>query len=103
MRVSERATPVAAAVAAVSTLACCLPFSFVGALGIAGLSVFAAKYRLWLIGAAVVLLIVGALQVYRKNSCERRSRVSVVTFWAAVAVVVAVFFFPQLIASLLAG
>ena len=32
MKVAERATPVAAVIAALSTLACCLPFAFLGAL-----------------------------------------------------------------------
>jgi hypothetical protein len=40
MRVAERTTPVAAVIAALSTLACCLPFGFLGALGFAGASVW---------------------------------------------------------------
>jgi hypothetical protein len=39
MRVAERVTSVAAVVAALSTLACCLPFAFLGALGLTGASV----------------------------------------------------------------
>ncbi|MDP9162032.1 MAG: hypothetical protein M3O09_17630 [Acidobacteriota bacterium] len=78
MKIAERATPVAAMIAALSTLACCLPFSFVGALGLASLSVIAAKYRLWLLTLAVLLLLAGGLQLYRgRTSCDRRSRVSV--------------------------
>lgn len=38
MRVAERTTPIAALIAALSTLACCLPFTFLGALGLAGAS-----------------------------------------------------------------
>ena len=41
MRIAERATSIAAVVAALSTLACCLPFGFLGAVGLAGLSVWA--------------------------------------------------------------
>lgn len=104
MKVAERATPVAAIIAALSTLACCLPFSFVGALGLASLSVIAAKYRLWLLGVAVLLLVAGAFQLYRgKTSCNRRSRASVILFWTAVCVFLVVLLFPQLIASVLAG
>ena len=47
MRVAERATPVAAVVAALSTLACCLPLGFLGAVGLAGLTVWAQSLRGW--------------------------------------------------------
>ena len=103
MRVAEKASPVAAVIAALSTLACCLPFGFIGALGLAGVSVWAAKYRPWLMGAAVLFLAVGGWQLYRGKSCERRSKASIITFWAAVAVVLMVLIFPQVIASVLAG
>jgi len=46
MRVAERVTPVAAVIAAQSTLACCLPFAFLGALGLAGASVKLQSARL---------------------------------------------------------
>src|SRR6266571_4624196 len=39
MKVAERATPVAAVLAALSTMACCLPCGFLGAVGLAGASV----------------------------------------------------------------
>ena len=103
MKFAERATPVAAMMTALSTLACCLPFSFVGALGLASISVIAAKYRTWLLVLAVALLVAGGFQIYRRTSCERRSRASVVVFWLAVFVFVLVLLFPQLIASVLAG
>lgn len=103
MKIVERATPVAAIVAALSTLACCLPFSLVGAFGLASLSVIAAKYRMWLLTVAVFLLLVGAAQIYRRTSCDRRSTVSIVMFWFAVGVFLLVLVFPQLIASVLAG
>ena len=103
MKIAERATPVAAIVAALSTLACCLPFSFVGALGLASVSVIAAKYRTWLLTLTILLLVVGAFQIYRRTSCDRRSRASVVMLWLAVAVFLFVLLFPQLIASVLAG
>ena len=56
MRVAERVTPVAAILAALSTLACCVPFGFHIRLQTA---------RPWLLGAALVLLGVGFLQLYR--------------------------------------
>jgi hypothetical protein len=89
MRIAERATPVAAAIAALSTLACCLPFGFLGAVGLAGASVW---------------LQVGFAQLYvRRNQCQRRSPLSITLFWIAVAVVILVVLFPQVIASLIAG
>ena len=62
-------------------------------------------WPLWLLGAAVLLLVLGFRQTYRrgKQCSTRRSPVSVVLFWVAVAVVVLVTIFPQLIANWLAG
>jgi hypothetical protein len=101
----ERSAPVAAMLAALAALTCCLPFGIVGALGVAGVSVWIAPLRPWLLGAAVVLLVLGSWQIYRRpNQCStRRSPVSVALFWLAVAVVILVTIFPQLIANWLAG
>lgn len=76
-----------------------------GALGLASLSVWIAPLRPWLLGAAVLLLVVGFWQIYRRgNLCDaRRSRFSVALFWLALAVVLFVTVFPQLIANWLAG
>ena len=74
MRVAERATPVAAAVAALSTLACCLPFTFLGALGLAGASVRLQSARPWLLVIAAGLLGIGFIQLYvRRNQCKKRA------------------------------
>src|SRR5260370_6423784 len=101
----ERGAPAAAILAALSALACCLPFGIVGALGLASISVLIAPLRPWLLGAAVLLLVVGFWQIYRRgNQCStQRSPVSVALFWVAVAVVVLITIFPQLIANWLAG
>jgi hypothetical protein len=104
MKIAERATPVAAMITALSTLACCLPFSFMGAIGFASLSVFAARYRWWLLAIALLFLVAGAVQLYRgRTSCNRPTRASVVVFWTAVCVCMLVLLFPQLLASVLAG
>lgn len=104
MKMTERATPVAAIVAALSTLACCVPLGFLGALGLAGVSVRVQAARPWLLGGALALLVVGFVQLYRgRKQCRKRSPISVGLFWAAVAVVLLVVLFPQVIASLLAG
>ena len=105
MKAVERGAPAAAILAALSALACCLPFGIVGALGLASIGVFIAPLRPWLLGAAVLLLFVGFWQIYRrgKQCITQRSLVSVALFWVAVAVVVLVIIFPQLIANWLAG
>ena len=104
MRVAEGATPVAAVIAALSTLACCLPFGFLGAVGLAGLSIWAQTFRGWFLAIAVVLLVVGFVQLYRnRHQCKKRSRASVIVFWVAAAMVLLIILFPQIIASLIAG
>lgn len=104
MKVAERATPIAAVIAALSTLACCLPFGFLGALGLASLSVWARSYGTWLLGLATVLLVSGFVQLYRgRSQCRKRSPVSIALFWLAVAIVLLIALFPQVIASFVAG
>ena len=103
MKVAERATPVAAVIAALSTLACCLPLGFLGAVGFAGLSVWAQSLRAWFLGLAITLLVVGFVQLYRGNQCKKRSPLSIAMLWVATAIVLLVILFPQMIASLLAG
>lgn len=105
MKAVERGAPAAAIVAALSALACCLPFGMVGALGLAGLSVWIAPLRPWLLVVSVLLLALSFWQIYRRGrQCNaRRSRVSVALFWVAVVVVLLVTVFPQVIANWLAG
>jgi mercuric ion transport protein len=104
MRVAERTTPIAAAVAALTTLACCLPLSFLGVAGLAAIGSWAGPYRPWFLGLAVVLLVVGFVQIYRgRKQCKKRSSFSVALFWTSVVIVLLILFFPQVIASLLAG
>jgi len=102
MRVAERAAPVAAALSALATLACCLPLGIAGAVGALGLSVALASLRPWLIGIAVVLLGLGGWQMYRgQKACRRKSPLSLIVFGLSSAIVVAVIVFPQEIAGLL--
>jgi hypothetical protein len=104
MRVVERATPVAAVIAALSALGCCLPLAFLGALGLAGASVRLRSAGPWLLVGAAVLLGVGFIQLYvRRNQCQKRSRLSIALFWGAAVIVLLVILLPQLIASLIAG
>jgi|SRR5215472_2558621 len=105
MKAIERGAPAAAIVAALSALACCLPFGIVGAVGLASISVWLAPLRPWLLGASVLLLVFGSWQLYyRRNQCNaKRSRISVTLFWLAVVIVVLVTIFPQLVANWIAG
>ena len=104
MRVAERATPVAAVIAALSTLACCLPLGVLGAVGLAGLSVWVQSFRGWFLGFAIILLIAGFIQLYvRRHQCQKRSPLSIALFWSAAIVVLLLILFPQVIASLIAG
>ncbi len=105
MKVLEKGAPTAAIIAALSTLACCVPLGFLGALGLAGVSVWAQPHKTLLLGASVALLCLGFAQLYfrRSTTCVRRSAASLVLFWTAAAVVLLVILFPQVIASLIAG
>ena len=103
MRIGERATPIAAIIAAFSSLACCLPFAFVGAAGLLGASARSQAMRPWLLLASAVLLIIGFIQLYFRKQCQSRSHLSVAIFWIATAIALLLIVFPQIAASLLAG
>ena len=103
MKVTEKGAPAAAIVAALSTLACCLPLGFLGAVGLASLSLWARQYGLWLLLASIALLCVSSVQLYFRKSCAKRSTGSLVLFWTAVVIVILVALFPQLLATLIAG
>jgi len=103
MRVAEKGASAAAIVAALSTLACCLPLGFIGALGLASFSLWARQYSRWMLLASIAFLCIGSAQLYFRKSCPKRSRASLVLFWIAVVIVILVALFPQLIATLIAG
>lgn len=96
--------PVAAAMSALATLSCCLPWGIGAALGAFGLSVFVARFQLEFIALAVVLLGVGLIQMVRlRRSCRRSSRVEIALWWVAAVVVLVVVLFPEWVAALLAA
>lgn len=103
MNVSEKSAPTAAILAALSTLACCVPLGFLSAVGLASVSTWARHYRMWILAASFAFLCIGSVQLYLRKSCVKRSIVSQVMFWTAVVVVILVTLFPQLIASIVAG
>ncbi len=103
MKRAERVAPVAAAVSALATLACCLPLGIAGAVGALGLSLVLASLRPWLLTFAGIFLGIGLLQLYRGEKSCRRSPLSVILFAMCAAVVLAVVLFPQQLAELMAA
>src|SRR5260370_254181 len=104
MKHSEKITPVAAALSALSTMACCLPSGIAAAAGAAGLGVVVEPFRPWLVGLSIVLLLLGFVQLYSSNrSCRRRSPVSIAVFSISAIVVAGILLFPQITAGLLAS
>jgi hypothetical protein len=98
------AAPILAIMSAVGSLACCLPFAFLAAFGAASAGAVFATLRPWLLAVSVVFLAIGFVQLYRGGkSCRRRSLMNVAVFWIAVVVFLAMLFFPQQVAALLAG
>src|SRR5262245_55501281 len=104
MKGTERLAPVAAALSALGTMACCLPFGFLAALGMAGIARAMSGYRVWLLLLSVIFLGVGFSQLYLgKRWCARRGRISIAIFWLSALLVIIVLLFPQLIATVLAS
>ena len=104
MKHTEKITPVAGAVSALSTVACCLPSGIAAAAGAAGIGVVVEPLRPWLVGLSIALLVLGFVQLYRSNrSCQRRSPASVAVFSISAIVVAAILLFPQISAGLIAG
>ena len=96
--------PVAAAVTALSTLACCLPLSLTAAAGIAGLSIAIEPFRGGFVVVAVILLGVGLFQLFRfRRTCRTNSRSGIAVFAVAAIIVLGVSLFPQVIAVALAN
>jgi hypothetical protein len=93
----------AAILASIATVGCCLPLGFAAALGAGAASAFFTTLRPWLLGLSVVLIGVGFWQQRRAMLCAVRGRLlGTVFLWAAVLVVLAMIFFPQQIAAFIA-
>ena len=103
MRSSTKVMPVASAITALSTFACCLPISLSAAVGIATLGVVFERYRSGLIAISILFLAIGVFQLYRfKRTCRKSSVSDIVIVVLAGIIVVGVSLFPQAIAVLLA-
>lgn len=103
MNHTERIAPLAAIVSALLSLLCCLPWAIPAAIGMAGASVFFVAAQPWLLAIALVLLVAGLVQLYRKRACGTKSRLSAWLLAVSAVIVLAAILFPQLLADLLAG
>jgi hypothetical protein len=100
---AEKITPVAAAVTALTTLACCLPVGFAAAAATASVAAVVASHRWTFLGASVALLAVGGIQLAQaRRHCATRGNLSVVILTLSAAVVALVIFFPQVVAGIVA-
>ena len=103
MKHAEKVAPVAAAVTSLATIACCLPVGFAAAALTASLGLAVAAYQPWFLGASVLLLIIGAVQLRQaQRTCGRHSYSSLIVFSLSAVIVVLVVLFPQVVAGLLA-
>jgi hypothetical protein len=84
-------------------MACCLPFGFAAAAGVAGVAVVLDGVRPYLMGGSVALLALGLWQLYRRpRVCRPRSKATLAIFWSCAALVIALIVAPQLVAGWLA-
>lgn len=102
MKHAERVTPIAAVTSALATLLCCLPVGFAAAAATASVGAVVGQLRPWLLGASVVLVGIGFVQVYRRKWCERRNPVTLAILWISAAIIAIVIVFPQAVASAIA-
>lgn len=103
MKHTEKLAPVAAAVTALMTMACCLPMGLAAAAATAGLSTVVAAYQGWFLAASGVMLAIGLVQL-RSNgrACARRSYSSLVVYCISTVIVLLVVLFPQALAGVMA-
>jgi hypothetical protein len=101
---TDKIAPVAAALSALATLACCLPIGLAAAAATASVAAFIAPLRPWFLGASTVLLAVGAIQVTHARACAtgRARLMFLIVLSASGVIVLLVAFFPQLVATMLA-
>jgi hypothetical protein len=103
MKHAEKIAPIAAALSAVATLACCLPIAFAAGSAAASLAIVAGTYRWSFVGASVVLLAVGTAQLgYARRVCRPHGSDSMLVLALSATIVLLVVLFPQVIAGLLA-
>lgn len=97
------AAAVAAMVASLGTLACCLPAGFLVAAGAAGAGAFFERYRPTLLVLSLVFLAIGFVQQRRGASCGiRQGRWTRTLLWFAAVFVLVMLVFQQEIAGFIA-
>lgn len=100
MKHAEKITPVAAALSALATVACCLPVSFAAGTAVAGLAAVAGSYRWAFLGASMVLLAMGTMELVRaRSACRTRGTGSMVMLGISAVIVLLVLALPQVIAG----
>ncbi len=102
MKHAERVAPVAGALAALSTMLCCLPLGFAAAALTASAGAVIMSLRPWLLGGSVFFLAVGFVQLRHAQACGQRIRLSAILLWTSTAVVVLALLLPQVLATILA-
>lgn len=103
MRHAEKIAPLAAAATGLATLVCCLPIGIATAALTGSLSAAVAPLQSWLLGASIVLLGVGLVQLrQRQRVCARQPYASLIVFALSAVTVLLVLLFPQLIAGIVA-
>jgi hypothetical protein len=104
----DRRSPLAASLAALSTLAaaitCCLPVgTMLVAAGAAGASAVLDRLRPWLMGLSVAAVAFGFWQMRRAKQCRRNPGiVSRVLLWTSAVMLIAFLAFPQATAGFFA-
>src|SRR5437588_6718798 len=74
-----------AIVSSLTTMGCCLPLGFAGALGTAGASAFLQRFRPWPLALSILRLGSGFWQQRRARLCAvKRRYLSAALLWAAV-------------------
>ena len=93
----------AAMLASVLTVGCCLPLGFLAAMGAAGAAAFLGWARPWLLVLSVALLGVGFYQIYGGVRCGvKPGWVSTILLGLAAVIVLLLILFPQSVAGFLA-
>ena len=95
---------IGAIASSLATLVCCLPVGLLGAAGGSAIAAFLFQTgRPWLLLLSFAFLGVGFTQMYRARRCGRKaSRPAVILLSVALAVVLLIALFPQVIAGFLA-
>lgn len=102
MRVTERTTPILAALSSLGMLVCCLPLGGAAFLGLGSVFAVLASYQQWLLPVSGLLLAVGGVQAVRtRRVCKRTSWLSVTILAVSSVIVALVAFFPQTVAGFL--